>query len=314
MQCRQAPVWAVTLALMGASMGLPTSLGAAGAPGEASRLEWSGLAADQQQRRSRRPSRSSQSNVSQELRRLNGRVAALKSDNDSLKARVALVEQTIGDLTGALPQLKSSLQSALTAKSAMDSSELAFVNQMSLMMNKIRLLEDKAAYIDSTNFEILSQLVLIENKIVSLTSSFNDIMAARQGAAATPSPVLSDEAFRQRYVAALTTYQNGQYTEAAQKFIDLIRTGTQHELADNSQYWLAECYYASKNYKRAISEFERVFTFHGSDKGDDARYKIALSYWNVGSQERARIEFRKLLDEYPNSELDEKARRYLQTR
>lgn len=314
MQCRQAPVWAVTIALMGASLGLPANLGAAGAPGEASRLERPGVAADRQQRQSRRTSRSSQSSVSQELRRLNGRVAALKSDNDSLKARVALLEQTIGDLTGALPQLKSSLQSALTAKSALDSSELAFVNQMSLMMNKTRLLEDKAAYIDSTNFEILSQLVLIENKIVSLTSSFNDIMAARQGAVATASPVLSDEAFRQRYVAALTTYQNGQYSEAAQKFTDLIRTGTQHELADNSQYWLGECYYASKNYKRAIAEFERVFTFYGSDKGDDARYKIALSYWNVGSQERARIEFRKLLDEYPNSELDVKARRYLQTR
>ncbi|MEE9162712.1 MAG: tetratricopeptide repeat protein [Candidatus Neomarinimicrobiota bacterium] len=266
----------------------------------------------QQQRQTTRRPRP-QSNVTQELRRVNGRVAALKSDNDSLKAKVAVLERSIKGLTEALPALRSSLESTVKAKSAMDSSELAFVNQMSLLMNKIRLLEDKAAYIDSTNFEILSQLVLIENKIVSLTSSFNDIMAARQREA-TPSPeAVSDEDFRRRYIEALTSYQNGQYAESADRFAGLIRLGMQHELADNSQYWLAECFYALKNYKRAISEFERVFGFSGSDKGDDARYKIALSYWNVGSEDRARIEFRKLLDDYPDSELDERARRYLQS-
>ncbi len=130
-----------------------------------------GSRAQQQRQTTRRPR--PQSNVTQELRRVNGRVAALKSDNDSLKAKVAVLERSIKGLTEALPALRSSLEATVKAKSAMDSSELAFVNQMSLLMNKIRLLEDKAAYIDSTNFEILSQLVLIENKIVSLTSSFN---------------------------------------------------------------------------------------------------------------------------------------------
>jgi len=273
------------------------------------------LAGDRQtQQRPTRQTRAPSSTVSQELRRINGRLAALKSENDSLRARMAALERGIRELTGAMPALRQSLESAVKAKAAMDSSELTLVNQLSMIMNKIRLLEDKASYIDSTNFEILSQLVLLENKIVSLTSSFNDIMAARQAEASAPSLALTDEEFRRRYIEALTAYQNGQYREAIDKFTALVRDNSDHELADNSQYWLAECSYATKNFKQAIAEFERVFNYPASDKGDDARYKIALCYWNVGSHDRARIEFQKLLDEYPGSDLNEKARRYLQSR
>ncbi|MFB0517453.1 MAG: hypothetical protein ACETWG_12735, partial [Candidatus Neomarinimicrobiota bacterium] len=210
----------------------------------------------QQRPRQAQPSLTS---MAQEIRRINGRLAALKSENDSLRARVIGLERSLRNLTTALPDIRASLESAVRAKAAMDSSELTLVNQLSMIMNKIRLLEDKAAYIDSTNFEILSQLVLIENKIVSLTSSFNDIMAARQAESTPPSAAMTDEEFRSRYIQALTAYQNGQYRESIDKFSGLVTSGSQHELADNSQYWLAECYYAMKNFKRAITEFERVF-------------------------------------------------------
>jgi tol-pal system protein YbgF len=225
-----------------------------------------------------------------------------------------ILERVVKDFNRIIPDLRASLQSTVQAKASMDSSELVLVNRLSLIMNKIRLLEDKAAYIDSTNFEILSQLVLLENKIISLTSSFNDIMAARQGESVPPPTAITDEDFRKQYIEALTTYQNGNYRVGAEQFTDLVNNGGQHELADNAQYWLAECYYAMKNFKRAITEFEHIFNYSNSDKADDARYKIALSYWNVGSHDRARVEYRKLLDEYPESELTDKARRFFQAK
>ncbi len=268
---------------------------------------------EQTQQRTTQRTRTTTSSVSQEIRRINGRLAVLKRENDSLRARLVALERNLRNVTGVVPELRASLESAVKAKAAMDSSELTLVNQLSLIMNKIRLLEDKAAYIDSTNFEILSQLVLLENKIVSLTGSFNDIMAARETESSPPSTALTDEEFRRRYIQALTAYQNGQYREAEDRFAELVSGGSQHELADNSQYWLAECFYARKNFKRAIAEFERVFNYPASDKGDDAQYKIALSYWNVGSHDRARIEFQKLLDEYPDTDLGNKARRFLQS-
>ncbi len=261
-------------------------------------------------RRSRR-SKSTTNNSSQDVRTLKARVASLQAQSDSLKGRVQSLEQRLRVVNSVLPELQATLKSAVAAKAALDSSELAMINQLSLILNKINMLEDKAIYVDSTNFEILSQLVLLENKIVSLTGSFNDIMAAREPSGGVASSQLSDEQFRQRYVSALTTYQNGQFREAGNQFASLVRNGSEHELADNSQYWLAECFYDLKNYRRAIAEFEKVYLYAGSDKKDDAQYKIALSYYNAGNQDQARKEFQRLLDEFPDSDLREKSRRYL---
>ncbi len=263
----------------------------------------------QQKRTSARPKTS---NTATELRKINGRVAGLKSENDSLKARISILELNIRIITAALPELQGAIRATMQAKATMDSSELAMVNQLSMLMNKIILLEDKAAYIDSTNFEILSELVLLENKIVSLTSSFSDIMVASSGKDDTGPNALSENIYRTKYVAALTVYNNGQYVEAGRDFKALLATGTQHALADNAQYWLAECHYSLRDFKQAISAFEEVFAYPGTEKGDDAQFKIALSFWNSGNETRARREFRKLLADYPETDLGDNARRYLQ--
>ena len=70
-------------------------------------------------------------------------------------------------------------------------------------------------------------------------------------------------------------------------------------MADNAQYWLAECYYSQKDYKRAIIEFEKVFTFVNTNKNDDAQYKIALAHQSIGSIEKARAEFQRLIEYFP---------------
>ncbi len=269
--------------------------------------------AEMQERTTRKkpvPKRST--NSSQEIRKLNARLAGMKSSQDSLISRVRRLEAQLQLVNSVLPELQAALKAAVAANAAMDSSELALVNQLSLIVNKINLLEDKAVYVDSTNFEILSQMVLIENKIVSLANSFNDIMAARSSINTDTPSELSDEEFRRSYIAALTAYQNGQFREASNQFIELLKSGKTHELADNSQYWLAECFYDLKNYRRAITEFEKVARFPNSDKQDDAQYKIGLCYLNAGNPDQARAEFSKLIEKFPKSDLREKARRYLQ--
>ena len=84
-----------------------------------------------------------------------------------------------------------------------------------------------------------------------------------------------------------------------------------NELADNSQYWLAECYYSTKNYKRAILEFEKVFTFPGTDKDDDSQLKLALSYQSLGNLVKAREEYQRMVDYFPSSEYFSRAKESL---
>jgi len=57
-----------------------------------------------------------------------------------------------------------------------------------------------------------------------------------------------------------------------------------------------------KEYNRSIKEFEKVFTFPGTNKGDDAQFKLGLCYVNIGQIENAKKEFKNLLEFYPNSE------------
>ena len=84
-------------------------------------------------------------------------------------------------------------------------------------------------------------------------------------------------------------------------------------MADNAQYWLAECYYSQKDYKRAIIEFEKVFTFVNTNKNDDAQYKIALAHQSIGSIEKARAEFQRLIEYFPGSEFYQQAKTALKS-
>ena len=91
----------------------------------------------------------------------------------------------------------------------------------------------------------------------------------------------------------------------------LVIEDPSNDLADNSQYWLAECYYSTKNYKRAILEFEKVFTFPGTDKDDDSQLKLALSYQSLGNLVKAREEYQRMVDYFPSSEYFSRAKESL---
>nr|MCS5623109.1 tetratricopeptide repeat protein [Candidatus Neomarinimicrobiota bacterium] len=104
---------------------------------------------------------------------------------------------------------------------------------------------------------------------------------------------------------------NEEYDDAIVGFADLVSSDATNELADNSQYWLAECYYSKKNFKRAIGEFEKVFNFAGTDKDDDAQLKLGLAYQSMGNIEKAREEFQRLIDYFPGSEYYPKAKEAL---
>ena len=56
-----------------------------------------------------------------------------------------------------------------------------------------------------------------------------------------------------------------------------------------------------KDYKTAISNFEKVFAYKISEKKDDAAIMIANSYWVMGNKKEAVKEYKKFLEKYPAS-------------
>lgn len=117
--------------------------------------------------------------------------------------------------------------------------------------------------------------------------------------------------FQDRYEEARQDYLARRYREAIQKFEALLAADTNHPLSDNCQYWIGESYYGLGNYQQAIIAFEKVFSFRRSNKDDDSQLKLGICYLRLNDRERARIEFQKLIDNYPTSEYVSMAQRYL---
>jgi len=110
------------------------------------------------------------------------------------------------------------------------------------------------------------------------------------------------------YNTALDNYYNRDYEKAIGKFTQIISQHSRSTLADNAQYWLAECYYGLEDYQRAIEEFRKVFSYADTEKDDDAQLKLGFCYANTGDATQAVAELRKLLNLYPDSEFADVAR------
>ena len=133
-----------------------------------------------------------------------------------------------------------------------DSMDVELTNILVRLQNKLRILEDRASYTDSTNFEILNMLVMFENKIISLTDSYREISELKAKGKLDQIETLSDAEYRERYIAGLSAYQNGEFEKSLQVFNYLIDINMNHDLADNCQYWIGEVYYGFKDYKLSI--------------------------------------------------------------
>jgi tol-pal system protein YbgF len=117
--------------------------------------------------------------------------------------------------------------------------------------------------------------------------------------------------YQQRYDQALDLFHSSQYKAAREMFQSLLASDASNSLSDNAQYWIGECNYAMRQYKKAIMDFEKVFTFPQSNKNDAAQFKLGLCYEQLGDAAKAREEFQRLVDVYPKSEYVSRARQHL---
>ncbi len=246
------------------------------------------------------PSNDKESNV----KKLKVNLLLLEEKIDEMGRQIASLNSTIENQTSTI----STLEEKLNAPNDVNTSGLD--DSMLKLQNKVKILEDRAFYTDSLYFEIVNDLVMIENKIVSLTTSYREMSDLKIKGHIQEIPPISKEEYKAKYIEALSLYQNGEWTKSLEGFSYLITVDRTSDLADNCQYWIGEIYYAMKDFRRSVQEFENVFSFPASNKADHAQYKLGLCYINLGNTDKAKDEFKKLLDYYPNSEYYKKSKQY----
>ncbi|HEX7506876.1 MAG TPA: tol-pal system protein YbgF [Polyangia bacterium] len=105
------------------------------------------------------------------------------------------------------------------------------------------------------------------------------------------------------YRKSFEALRAGKPEEAAQGFKEFLRAFPASDLADNSQYWLGECYYDRKDFTQAVREFRRVVErYPNGNKVPDALLKVGFSYLALGSAEAGKQTLTQLQRSYPRHE------------
>jgi tol-pal system protein YbgF len=104
------------------------------------------------------------------------------------------------------------------------------------------------------------------------------------------------------YNKAFQLFRGGQFNAARTEFSKYLELYKDGELADNSQFWLGECYYAEKNYRQAIAAYEKTIkNYPKSDKVSSAMLKQGMAFVELGDKTAGKILLKKVIKTYPNS-------------
>ena len=108
---------------------------------------------------------------------------------------------------------------------------------------------------------------------------------------------------RALYDAAYQDLTRGNHGLAILGFQEVLTKFPQSELADNAQYWIGECYYAQKDYARALVEFRKTIeAYPQGDKVAAALLKAGLCEAQTGDKQAARATLEELQRRFPQSE------------
>lgn len=123
------------------------------------------------------------------------------------------------------------------------------------------------------------------------------------------------------YEAAFRLYRAGDYKAAIDKFQAFIQAHPRSDYADNALFWMGESYFKLNDFEQAAVAFDRVVKrFPKGNKVPDALYRQGVSLQEIGQRTGQQSTygpaacqiFRRITDEYPNSERVAEARRQLE--
>jgi len=117
-----------------------------------------------------------------------------------------------------------------------------------------------------------------------------------------PTPSASSSEEQAAYQAAFDTLKEGRYKKAKADFKRFLQQYPDSSFAGNSQYWLGEANYVTRDFDQGVIEFERVLArYPGSSKVPDAMLKLGYTYYEKKQFKKAKIMLTELSKRYPKS-------------
>ncbi len=147
------------------------------------------------------------------------------------------------------------------------------------------------------NGKLLSKLASLEARFATVEekeeSAGGPFQEDANGPALTPTVA---------YNLSYNDYVKGNYDLAISGFFNFIQYYPKSTLISEAVYWIAESFYHKKSYMKAIEFYEKVEKEHPkAGKIVPALLKQGLVYADMGDLPKARLYFKKVLEQYPNS-------------
>ncbi len=107
---------------------------------------------------------------------------------------------------------------------------------------------------------------------------------------------------REVYNVAYEDYLKGRFKLAIQGFQSYVVQFPHTELAADAQYWLAESYYSTHDFPRAVAEFQQLLRLYPqSPKIPSGLLKMGYAYYEMGRPEQGEQELQRLIQKFPFS-------------
>jgi len=218
-----------------------------------------------------------------EVERLQLQVANLQGQVISLQRSMDEALQELRRLNEALAQQGSALRSGLEDERIQNEASQAALRDVVDRLGELR--ESLVAMRDSG----------VGLPPPGLGEPGNEMAAEPGTGGAAPPP-------RELYSQAYADFARGNYDLAIQGFQTYLQHYPETEFSDNAQYWIGECYYGQQRFGDAIDAWNALLRdFETSDKVPDARVKKGMALERLGRRSQALLEYRYVLDRYPNA-------------
>jgi tol-pal system protein YbgF len=102
------------------------------------------------------------------------------------------------------------------------------------------------------------------------------------------------------YDQAFNMLKQSRYKDAAEEFANFLRQYRNSQLTDDAWYWMAEAYYVTRDFERALIGFNTVVSyFSNSPRIPASRLKIGYIQYETADYDEARETLTQLLKEFP---------------
>jgi len=240
-------------------------------------------------------------------------VQLLRQQFFQLKEKIEKNSEDVNFIKEQLEELLNLVKHFQTEQASMKEDQKKIPTQYQILLEKLETMTLQLIKFSEVLTEIRkASLPFFEQQLEDLESRQEQPPPAEKGIeeekkeekaeeeATSPSARLSP---KEVYSMAYSDYRNGNFELAIDGFKMYREQFPESPLADNSLYWIGECYFSQKKYERAIEQFnELILNYPRGDKIPAAYLKKGFSFMELGKKEEALSVFKLLISKYPLEE------------